>query len=230
MLGGRAEVNQNEIKRQGHTRAAGIVSFLVLWSIVIPAAPADAQLDARARPHVRGPLAFVNKICDRRPERAGGRLIATSRSCLRFYAFDPAKEKDSRRNFGVVWMQSNVNARRGWCATRAKSIITFPRRVHVLETTPGGLSTSDARHTQARLRISHATDKPATIQNAFKLYPRRLRTGLDNEGTSFHAAWRGSTQRALGFALGVELSWQANDGPPRFGSILDFALARSRSC
>jgi len=221
-------VRQDGIQGRGKTRAVGIVSMLVLSSIALPA-PASAQLDARERPRVTGPLAFVNKDCDRRLERAGGRIIATSRSCLRFYAFDPAEENSPRRNFGVVWMQSDVDARRRWCTTQVRSVINFPRRVRVLGTTPGDGTSSNAHLARARLRVNNATDKPGTIQNNFKLYPRRLSTGLANP-TSFHAVWRGSTRRPLGFALGVELSWQANDGPPRFGSILDFALARSRSC
>lgn len=224
------ELRQDEIKGQEKSRAVGIVSIVVLCSIVLPAAPASAQLDARERPRVTGPLAFVNKVCDRQPERAGGRLIATSRSCLRFYAYDPAKDDNSRRNFGVVWMQSNVNARRRWCATQVKSVINFPRRTHILGTTPGGRRASEVRPTQARLRVSPATDSPATIQNGFQLHPQRLSTGLTDQGTSFNATWRGSTRRGLGFALGVELSWRANSDPPRVGSVLNFALARSGSC
>ena len=223
-------MSQDEINGRGRTRAAGIVSILILCSLVLPAAPASAQLDARESPRVRGPLAFVNKVCDRRPERAGGRIIATSRSCLRFYAFDPAKENSSRRNFGVVWMQTNVNARRRWCATQVRSVINFPRRVRVLGTTPGDRTISSASLARARLRVDNATDKPGTIQNNFKLFPRRLSTGLANQATSFHAIWRGSTRRPLGFALGVELSWRVNAGPPRVGSILNFTLARSPSC
>ena len=222
------KLRQDGVQERGQTRAIGIVSILVLASVVLPG-PASAQLDARERPRVTGPLAFVNKKCDRRLERAGGRIIATSRSCLRFYAFDPAKENSPRRNFGVVWMQSDVDARRRWCATQVRSVINFPRRVRVLGTTPGDDRTSNAHLARARLRVDNATAKRGTIQNYFMLYPRRLRTGLANP-TSFHAAWRGSTRRPLGFALGVELSWRTNAGPPRVGSILDFALARSRSC
>ena len=217
-------------KGKRNVAVAKCALILVLWCLLLPISSAGAQLDARERPRVTGPLAFVNKICDRRPEHAGGRLIATSRSCLRFYAYDPAKDDNPRQDFGVVWMQSNVNARRRWCVTQVKSVINFPRRTHILGTTPGGRRVSEARPTQARLRVSPAADKPATIQNGFKLYPQRLSTGLANQGTSFHATWRGSTRRALGFALGVELSWRANAGPPRVGSILNFALARSRSC
>ena len=222
-------MRRDGIQDQGKTRAVGIVSMLVVSSIVLPG-PASAQLDARERPRVTGPLAFVNKKCDRRLERAGDRIIATSQSCVRFYAFDPAKENSRRRNFGVVWMQSDVDARRRWCATEVRSVINFPRRVRVLGTTPGDRTTSSAHATRARLRVNNATDKPGTVQNDYKLYPRRLSTGLANQATSFHAVWRGSTRRALGFALGVELSWRANAGPPRVGSVLNFALARARSC
>lgn len=187
-------------------------------------------MDARERPRVTGPLAFVSKSCERRVERAGGRVIATSRSCLRLYAFDPARENNPRRNFGVVWMQSNLDARRRWCATEAKSVISFPRRVRVLGTTPGDRDASRSRLVRARLRVDNATDKAATIQNGFGLYPRVMRTGMTNDGTRFQATWRGSTRRALGFALGVELSWAAGAEPPSTGSLLDFALKRSGSC
>lgn len=223
--------------RQGGPRLAGrwklrasVVPIFVLGCLLLPITSAGAQLDARERPRVTGPLAFVNKVCDRRSERAGGRVIATSRSCLRFYAFDPGKENNSRRDFGVVWLQSNVNARTGWCATQVRSVIDFPRRVRTLGTTPGSHRSSNARRIRARLRVSNATDKPGTIQNGFEMYPRRLLTGLVDQKTSFRATWRGSTRRALGFAQGVELSWRANAGAPRVGSVLNFALARSRSC
>jgi hypothetical protein len=127
-------------------------------------------------------------------------------------------------------MQSNVDARRRWCATEAKSVISFPRRVRVLGTTPGDRGASRSRLVRARLRVDNATNKAATIQNAFRLYPRVMRTGMTNDGTSFQATWRGSTRRALGFALGVELSWAEGDVPPSTGSLLDFALRRSGSC
>lgn len=206
------------------------VGAIVLACLLLPVGTARAQLDARERPRVTGPLAFLGKRCDRRVEWAGGRIIATSRSCLRLYAFDPARENNSSRNFGVVWMQSNVDARRRWCATEAKSVISFPRRVRVLGTTPGDRGASRSRLVRARLRVDNAADKAATIQNVFRLNPQGMRTGTMNDGTSFHATWRGSTRRALGFALGVELSWEQGADPPSTGSLLDFAFKRSGSC
>ena len=206
------------------------VGAILVVCLLVPVGSAEAQLDARERPRVTGPLAFVGKDCDRHVERAGGRIIATSRSCLRLYAFDPSRENNSSRDFGVAWMQSEVDARRRWCATEARSIIDFPRRVRVLGTTPGDLDTSRSRLVRARLRVDNATDSPATIQNAFRLYPRVLRTGITDDGASFRATWRGSTRRALGFALGVELSWEQGALPPATGSLLDFALKRSGRC
>ncbi len=212
--------------RRSRSLRSVLIGAIVLACLLVPIGPASAQLDARERPRVRGPLAFVSKRCEQRVDRAGDRIIATSRSCFRFLAFDPAQENNSSRNFGVLWMQSNVNARKRWCATEAKSIIRFPGRVRVLDVAPGDRGASQPRLVRARLRVDNATDNPATIRNAFRLYPRVLRTRKINEGTGFQAVWRGSTRRALGFALGVELSWAEGSGPPSASSLLDFSLKR----
>ena len=206
------------------------VGAIVMACLLVSIGPVGAQLDARERPRITGPLAFVSKDCERRVNRVGGRVIATSRSCLRLYAFDPARENNTSRNFGVAWMQSNVDARRRWCVKEARSVIGFPRNVRVLGTTPGDRDASRTHLIRARLHIDNAAEQAATIQNAFRLYPRLLRTRTMNDGTSFRATWRGSTRRALGFALGVELSWPEGAGPPRTGSLLDFTLRRSGSC
>ena len=206
------------------------VGAIVLACLLVPIGPVGAQLDARERPRITGPLAFVSKNCERRVDRVGGRVIATSRSCLRLYAFDPGRENNTRRNFGVAWMQSDVDARKRWCATEARSVIEFPRRVRILGTTPRNRDASRSHLIRARLRVDNAVDEVATIQNAFRLYPRALRTRTMNDGTSFQATWKGSTRRALGFALGVELSWTEEAGPPRTGSLLGFTLRRSGSC
>lgn len=191
---------------------------------------AAAQMEARDRPRVRGPLVHVTKSCGRRSETAGGRVIATSRSCLRFYAFDPARERNRRRDYGVVWMQSNVDARRRWCAAEVVNRVTFEGRVRVLDKTPRGRRTGRAGGVRSRLVVNNFTNDPARISQRWRLYPRRLRSHVIGDDAGLEVVWRGSTRRELGFALGAELSWPETAGPPAVNSLLTFALRRDRSC
>ena len=58
--------------RRSRSLRSVLIGAIVLACLLVPIGPASAQLDARERPRVRGPLAFVSKRCEQRVDRARG--------------------------------------------------------------------------------------------------------------------------------------------------------------
>ncbi len=196
-------------------------------------ATAATQMDASDEPQVEGPLTLENMKCERRVEKARKQTAGVIKRCLRFYRLDPAAESDGDRDYGVVWLQSNVDGRNGWCAKSVASDIVLPDAVDLHTRRPKGV-TEVAERKRYRTRLvaqaSGTSDDPATIRQTWTAYPKRFRGRVRDEGRIFRLKWRGSSEAKLGFASGIEVSWATSEPPEGISYQLNFRLARDDAC
>ncbi len=83
-----------------------LVTSAVLLGLLATTMPARAaQMDARERPFVRGPLRPEIKRCRSRDVRFERRVVAVVRSCIRLYRMRAAAETDESRNYGAIWLR-----------------------------------------------------------------------------------------------------------------------------
>ncbi len=174
---------------------------------------AQAQLDARDNPRVSGPLRHTGGSCEADRERFGGQVVALSRSCGDVYGFDPDRENDANRNYDVIWIQSYVDARNGFCATKVRSILTVPRGTRIERKAPRYERTDEKIRFRTRLvaKAGGTAERNGVVRQGFALRPRVLDPSLD--GRTFVVEWRGNSAAPLAFALGVEVSYPANNPP-----------------
>lgn len=194
---------------------------------------ARAQTDASDAPSVSGPLVRVTKQCGRGHERNDGVVIAVVRSCLRFYTFRITSETNPVRDYGVIWLQANVDTRHRWCATTVKSDILVPRGARLEEGRPKVRRPARRRRHTTRLVVDAGgyASRNAVIKKSFVVYPRLMRGLPRNRRRVFRTVWFGSSGRELAFVSGAEISWRTLDGsPPRVQSRLRYELRRKRSC
>ena len=175
--------------------------------------PAGAQLDATENPEKSGPLSRGGGGCTKEVARApSGVRTAVLKSCGDVYVFNPAAET-ARRNFDVVWLQTEVNPENRFCAAYVKSKITLPRGYRIEQKTPTFRRISSPRGVLARIRVKArgtATER-AVVKNRFRMYPRVLKPNI--EGRRLIVEWRGRTRRTVAFAIGVEASYLGR--PPK---------------
>jgi hypothetical protein len=195
------------------TRAA--VAIAVLGALLLPTDASAAQLNASEDPTKKGPLAKDGGECDRDRARSGGELAARSKSCSDVYSFNPLFEDKERRDYGAVWLQANVDTEPGWCARSTTMEIKVPRGVRIEGRTPPYKRVEDPERVRARIVVDAGgtADQNGVLKNTFRLYPRRLKPDVD--GRTLTVNWKGNTPKKLGFALGVEISWNADDGFPQ---------------
>jgi hypothetical protein len=214
-------------------RRLWFVQVVVMVGVLLASPSANAeQLDARRDPRVSGPLSEVTQRCERKTEKSEGHIVLVARSCIRFYVFDPDKEADAKRDYGAIWLQTNVDSRRGWCATTVKSIIHIPPKAVSLVRRPRAVGGTVRRRYTTRLTLgaNGKAAREAKIARSFVLYPRRLEGRLRREGRVFRAVWHGSRDNKLAFVSGVEISWRG-DRPGTVSSSLHYRINHEgRSC
>jgi hypothetical protein len=212
-----------------------IVMALVLVGTLALPAMASPQLDARDDPTTSGPLTAGQKGCDGGKEMHEGDLVARVRLCYRVYLFDPDSEDSEGRDYGVIWLQSNVDAEPGWCTTavRTSALISEGGKAH--DYSPAAKITADARKRVKRtLKVDAQgnAEQNGRITQSFVMFPKRVVPTLSTGGEQrFKLIWRGSTARKLAFASGVEISWPPAGGSPQIDPKLtyDFA-AKPQGC
>jgi hypothetical protein len=189
------------------------VAVAILGALLFPT-DASAQLQARENPNKSGPLVRDGGRCDRDRARSGGELAAVSKSCSDVYSFNPLRENKPNRDYGAVWLQVTVETMPGWCARATEMEIRVPRGVRIEDRTPSFKRVEEPDRTRARIVVDAdgTADRNGVIQNHFRLYPQRIKPNVD--GRSMTLDWKGNTRRTLGFALGVEISWNSDDGFP----------------
>ena len=192
-------------------RTATLVLALV---IVFAPAALGAQMTAGDDPQVSGPLELEKKDCQRRTKSFNRDLAAVAKACLRFYSMAPDGESDEDRNYGAIWLQSNLDAKNGWCTLEVTSDILLPKGVQVHARVPRGvteISRVRTRATRLQVDAAGAAEEQATIRQEAIAYPRVIRTGIRQDGQVFRLKWKGATAKTLGFPSGLEVSWPSDN-------------------
>lgn len=197
---------------------AGVMSAVL---VVALSAPAVGQLDARAEPTVTGPLtAFGDgKRCRATKYEVEGEVVARAKICLFLYSFDPEMEDDDARDYGVMWAQTNVDTRGGWCAFRVDTEVFIPEDMPMHAKVPRAQEVSKRKKVSWKLGVDaegHAGED-ASVKKGLTLFPNRLTRARRDAGDDtdlVRLTWRGETAEKLGFVSGFEVSWAEADGPP----------------
>lgn len=210
--------------------AGSLLAVVMLAGAGVPAGA--AQLGAREDPEATGPLARVSKDCSSKAERHNGKVVANTTSCTYFYAFNPARESDSGRNFGVMWLQTSVNARNGWCTRKVNSDIRIPDVARAHARGPGRVQTDHKRRVRARVTADAqgATSRPGAVEQGFTLRPRLIEPVTLKGPKRFRLKWRGKSARRLAFALGAELSWPRRTPPGSLVTAVGYEFEKRPDC
>lgn len=206
--------------------------------VLLPIAPSDAQtrqMDAKDVPEKTGPLERSSTECKTQRERFNGTIVAVGKTCLRIYTFDPGSETDTDRDYGVVWLQSNLDSSHGWCGIKVLSDVNLPADVKVEQRVPPKLISMKRKNRYvAKLRVDArgTTTTPATIAQDAYLYPREIRTSvrLVEAERVFRLKWVGSKDKKLAFPSGAEISWEQGNAPRGISFRLNYALKQKARC
>lgn len=210
------------------TKVAALLAALMVLAAPLAASAAE-QMNAADDPQVSGPLELRSDDCRSQEEKdtTTGEVIARGKTCLRVYSYSPASETDTERNYGVVWLQSNVNSRAGWCAASVESDIDLPKIVAVESKAPKSMDVNRRKIFDTLLTTNAAGNgtEEASIKQTQILYPRSVRTSVVADTNVFRLKWRGVQDARLGFASGAEISWPV-DQEPRITFRLNYELKR----
>lgn len=192
------------------SRLLATALLATLMSVATPAA-ADQQLRSAARPRAEGPLAFEGRSCGVQRVRASGTTVAVGRSCLFLYTFSASAELDPLRDYGVAWVQTELDPMNGWCATAVGTGIFLPDRLRGHARAPAGHDARSPRPVTTVLRVDAEGSalSDASVRQGFVLHPRRLRSSLSRGRRTLVVAWEGRTDRPLAFAAGLAFSGDA---------------------
>jgi hypothetical protein len=155
-----------------------------------------------------------------------GDLVARVRLCYRVFLFDPDSEDNENRDYGVIWLQSNVDAQPGWCTTavRTSALVSEGGKGH--DFSPSEKITANGRKRVKRtLKVDAEGNaaQNARVTQSFVLFPKSvvptLKKGVDHR---FKLTWNGSTARNLAFATGLEISWPSAGGSPQIDPKLTY--------
>ena len=211
-------------------RALGVFAALLLLA---PSASAD-QTSARDEPDVSGPLELVDEGCSGGGVRHEGRRIARVMSCVRLYQFDEVMESDPLRSYGVAWVQTTVDAARGWCTKAVNTNIVLGTDIE----RHGRAPAQRIRIYRPRpLRVHLAADAngygmaDAWIAQRVTAFRGTLTPSTGNEGRLLRLTWAGRRQGAkLAFAMGAEISWGYFAGPEIRAGLGQMRFVKRRRC
>ena len=196
--------------------------------LAAPSGAQTAQMDADDDPKVAGPLELRTDDCRRQHESFQGQTVASGKTCLRIYTYDPGAEADTARNYGIAWLQSNLNSSRGWCGAVVQSDIDLPEDITVESKAPKNLDLARRR----TYKTAIATDalgsggEDGTVEQEQILYPRKVRTRVIEDSNVFRLRWAGLRDDKLGFASGAEISWAADQAPGGIQYRLNYEIKR----
>ncbi len=197
---------------------AGALALVLVAGL---AAPAFGQLDARTEPVVTGPLTALGdgKKCRATKYEVEGEIVARAKICLFLYAFDPEKEDDADRDYGVMWAQTNVDTGGGWCAFKVHTEVYIPEDMPMHAKVQKAQKIATRKKVVMKLAVDaegHAAED-ASVKKGLTLYPRSLsrsRREAKDDMDLVRVTWRGETAQKLGFVSGLEVSWPTDEGPP----------------
>jgi hypothetical protein len=172
--------------------------------------PALSAPDPADGPNVSGPLTPSYKDCSRQSTQSDtGEVGIVTKKCVRLYRFDPSKEDNPNRDFGVAWVQTSLMPKNGWCLKQAMSGVLNNDK-HILRRTPKrGFTVSSKKRVRTKLiaTAGGAADNPATVKQTYPMLPGRVRLDTAMNGRYFKLFWDGATKRPVVFALGIEVWW-----------------------
>ncbi len=199
---------------------AGAISAAL---VALLGSPAAAQLDARSEPVVTGPLSTLGegKKCRATKYEVEGEVVARAKVCLFLYSFDPAMEEDDANDYGVMWAQTNVDTRGGWCAFKVHTEVYVPDDMPLHNRVPKAQEIPKRKKVVWKLNVDadgNATEK-GSVKKGLTLYPKSLSRSRSEDDTYdnkdlVRVTWRGETAAKLGFISGMEVSWPVDAGPP----------------
>ena len=197
-----------------------------------PVFGATAQMDAADDPEVSGELSLQTDECRKQQETFNKEIVAAGKTCLRIYTFDQGAETDQDNNYGVVWLQSNVNARRGWCAGEVVSDVDLPPDITVETRAPRSMELRRKKVYDTVLTANAAgnasdTAETTRVRQTQVLYPKTIRSRVLAKDNIFRLKWTGLRNEKLGFASGAEVSWaDTPEGPGDITFRLNYELKR----
>ena len=219
------------------------IALVTLLSFVLSLVALTTPVSARKAPKKSGPLSFDEKKCDRErelwrdPKTGLIETVARTETCVLVYRFDPLKESNENRDYGIAWTQGKVSPRNGWCARRVTS--------HLLVSSDGKMHARAPRKdlkigAKRRLRIRLATDangtsgKTGSLTETITVWPRLLKHSVIERDRAhiFRQHWRGLRGRTTLFASGVVLSWadHPEDFPDAISSGLSYRFEKRGIC
>ena len=192
------------------------IAFVISWQV-----PAGAQLDAREEPVVSGPLASAGegKKCRATKYEVEGEVVARAKICLFLYSFDPAMEDDEVNDYGVMWAQTNVDTKGGWCAFTVHTEVYVPEDMPIHNRVPNAREIEKRTTVTSKLTVDadgNATET-GSVKKRLTLFPDSLSRSRKDGGDRkdlVRVTWRGETAAKLGFVSGLEVSWPVETGPP----------------
>ena len=218
-------------------RLRGTILLVTTVALMLPTAAVPAatrQMDSTDAPEVSGPLNQSSNQCKTQRERFQGDVVAVGKACLRIFRFDPESETDADRNYGVVWLQSNLNSSRNWCGSEVLSDVDLPNNVRVESREPRTMDVNrNAKPYETSIAAEaggHSTSETeATLSQDQLLYKDKVTTKVQT-GNVFRLKWTGLESDKLGFASGAEISWSEDDSPGAISFRLNYQLSRGRGC
>jgi hypothetical protein len=154
-----------------------------------------------------------------KPETVMGRVQV----CSWVIPYDPDQENDEVMDYGVIWVQSSIDPRNGYCANLANTKIRLPYgEGRVTGRSPHrSLIVSQPREKNVALAVNAAGHGPTgTVFNHYRLHPKTLEIAYERvkKGRVYINRWRGvaGEHKHLAFATGLKLSWLAKEGAPTF--------------
>jgi hypothetical protein len=205
-----AEIVERQRMRMVSSRLLAAALIAPLISLATPAA-AGQQLRATHRPRAAGPLVFEGRNCGVQKVRGAGVTVAVGRSCIFLYTFSATAELDPLRDYGVAWVQTELDVMNDWCATAVGAGIFLPDHLHGHARAPAARAASSATRVTTVLPVdaegNALTD--ASVRQSFILQPQRLHSSLSRGRRALVVRWEGRTDRPLAFAAGLEFSSDA---------------------
>ncbi len=207
--------------------------------LVTTASPVAAeQLDARDEPTVEGALAEDQTDCTATTETRKGEVVAHLRLCYWLYRLAPATDGDPDDDFAIMWIQTQVNALRGWCAEEVRNSIKVTDASMHQVAPRRRIETDDIKRVTTTLvaDAQGTATETGSVTQSFDLYPGVLRrptftaTMNGTETVKYISRWNGSSRRNLAFAAGAEIEWVAAEGLPPIEPRLGYTIVERKRC
>jgi hypothetical protein len=168
------------------------------------------QLGAGDTP-LDGGLEDEDKNCRRDEQRLDGALAATTRQCSFGFLLPATQEMDEQSDYGAAWVQTTLDSRRGWCATRVQMDVALPDGASPIAFSPEAFRTKRPRVRSTVLNVGdpELSQIVSVLQSSYLVQPGRITVDPREGGQVVRLVWRGRSGADLALALGVAVSWPA---------------------